>query len=84
MARAIGYNFETLDDTFATNSKRIWIQIAPPVQLRSVALETVAIELVAPFHRVAAAVVFLDQLVDVITALPAAAYPRSRLWFCEF
>jgi hypothetical protein len=46
----------------------------PLVQLRT-PLRAVTVKLVPPFHHVAAAPVFLDQLVDMIAALPAA--PRT-------
>ena len=45
------------------------------MQLRRVALRTITIELVLPFHHVGLATVFLDQLVEVIAALAGA--PRT-------
>jgi hypothetical protein len=38
----------------------------------AVALRTIAVELLLPFHHVAFATVFLDQLVNVIAALAVA------------
>jgi hypothetical protein len=45
------------------------------MQLRRVPLRTITVELVAPFHHVAVAPIFLDQLADLIATFSAA--PRA-------
>jgi hypothetical protein len=48
-------------------------QVAPILQAVCIPPRTVAVEQFLPFHHVAFAAMFLDQLVNIIHALAAAA-----------
>jgi hypothetical protein len=53
-------------------------QIAPPVQFVRVTLGAIAVELLAPFHHVAATAVLLDQLGDAVSPLRSQRVHSTR------